>query len=61
MKTLRDAMIENSNAKDARIHKIEVRELAKKVRHWETQVAKFDGEIHKQTLAKFQARLATII
>ena len=58
--TVRDAMIENRNAKEARSHAIQVRELAKKVRQWETKAAKFGGEIHKQTLAKFQAQLAAI-
>jgi hypothetical protein len=56
--TVRDAIEQNRAAKEARTHALQVRELTKKVKHWEKQVAKFQGEIHARTLAKFQALLA---
>ena len=58
--TVRDGMIANRAAKEARTHSIQVRELTRKVRHWEILAAKFGGEIHIQTLAKFQSQLAAL-
>jgi len=59
--TVRDAMMERLLANEIRSHKIQVRELTKKVRHWEQKVVQFGGEIQKQTLAKFQSQLNALV
>jgi hypothetical protein len=58
--TVRDALIQNRAAKNARLDAIERRELGKKISHWQNQVVKFGGEMQRQTLAKFEAQLAAI-
>lgn len=61
--TLRDAreerLLEDAHF-EHRCHMHDVAAAKAKVRHWERKVAQFDGEIHRETLARMQARLAEL-
>lgn len=58
--TRNDAREEKMIADANREHAREVKECRAKVAHWKKQVAKFGGEIQAATLARFEAKLASL-
>jgi len=58
--TLHDAREERLLAELEREHQRALVEARKKVLHWERKVAKFGGEIHRETLARMDANLAAL-
>jgi len=58
--TVRDAMIQNRDAKEAVAYMLEFQELIKKVKLWEKKVQKFGGEVQVNTLEKFKKQLAAL-
>lgn len=59
--TLRDAEAERQRNDYEMERRAKIRELRRKIRHWETQVRKFNGEIHRETLARFQKELDSLL
>lgn len=60
VRTVRDARLENLQAKEARQASIERRELRAKIRRWEGKVREFGGQVHVDTLARLRARLEAL-
>ena len=58
--TVRDAMIQNRDAKEAVAYMLEFQELSKKVKLWEKMVQKCGGEVQVNTLEKFKKQLAAL-
>jgi hypothetical protein len=58
--TVRDAMIQNRDAKEAVAFMLEFQELSKKIKLWEKKVQKFGGEVQVNTLEKFKKQLAAL-
>jgi hypothetical protein len=55
--TLHDAREERLLREWKRDHQRELVAARKKVLHWERKVAKYGGEIHRETLARMDAEL----
>lgn len=60
IRTVRDARRDKLAAEAAREYRAAVKYLRTKVRHWEQQVAKYDGDAHRMVLAKYRAMLADL-
>ena len=60
IRTVRDAAIENRQAKADAEHDRNRRRLTAKVRHWRKRAAKYGGELNLETLRKFEEALAAL-
>ena len=58
--TVRDAMIQNRDAKEAVAYMLEFQELSKKVKLWEKKVQKLPGCDHKGILALYHETLPNL-
>lgn len=61
MKTLHDARNERILAEANRDHARAVKEARAKVARWKRKVARFGGDIQRETLARMEANLARLL
>lgn len=58
--TRRDAENARIEAEARAQFRIELREARRRVKHWQQQVARYGGEVHRETLARMRAALAAL-
>jgi len=60
-RTLYDVRRDKHTAELRAEHRNAVKAARAQVRHWERQFARFGGEVHATTLAKFKTQLANLL